>query len=454
MKFINLLKKELSELINAQMLISLAAILLIFMFLGNIMKDAINEEVTAATTSYAKINISDRDDTDFTHEMLDYFTESGTTVNKFDSSGTDYADILSSNDISTLLIIPEGFTEAVESGKQPEIISIARMRSAATMANISNNNSAAQTLITSYVSKEIANSAGMTDEDIVLMSDPVVITENTIVDDKSSQTSIEAVTSKITIQNMILPIIVFVLIILTSQMLVSAISNEKIDKTLETLLSAPVSRGAVIGSKMLAAAIVALVNAVVYMLGFSSFVSGATDSLTDSASNFTSSLNVPAGQIVSSDAALAELGLSLGAFDYFLVGLQLFFTIMICLSVSIMLGALVNDTKNSQTVIMPIMILAMVPYMVSMFKDVNSLPMAFRIVVYAIPFTHTFSAIPNLMFGNRLIFFCGLIYQVIVFALCMFFALRLFKSDKLFTISLNFGQKSKYKKNSAGSSEE
>ena len=94
---------------------------------------------------------------------------------------------------------------------------------------------------------------------------------------------------------------------------------------------------------------------------------------------------------------------------------------------------------------MPIMMLAIVPYMISMIADVNSLPTVFRYIVYAIPFTHTFSAIPNLMFGNRTIFFIGLVYQIIVFAVCMFFALRLFMSDKIFTISLNLGQKSKYK---------
>ncbi|MGN0576177.1 MAG: ABC transporter permease, partial [Ruminococcus sp.] len=89
------------------------------------------------------------------------------------------------------------------------------------------------------------------------------------------------------------------------------------------------------------------------------------------------------------------------------------------------------------------------PYLISMLTDINSLPVAARIAVYAIPFTHTFSSIPNLMFGNDMLFFCGIIYQTIVFLVCMFFALRLFKSDKIFTISLNFGQKAKFRKNSS-----
>ena len=37
---------------------------------------------------------------------------------------------------------------------------------------------------------------------------------------------------------------------------------------------------------------------------------------------------------------------------------------------------------------------------------------------------------------------------------CLFLALRLFNSDKILTISLNFGQKSKYKKKHSTSAEE
>ena len=169
-------------------------------------------------------------------------------------------------------------------------------------------------------------------------------------------------------------------------------------------------------------------------------MTGATDSVTEEMGTQL------VAQYMSVDEALERLGLTLGVTDYILIGAQLFLTIMICLSVSLMLGALVNDTKQSQTMMMPMMIMAMVPYLISMMADINTLPAAIKLVVYAIPFTHTFSAVNNLMFGNYTIFVGGLIYQFIVFAICMFFALRLFNSDKILTASLNFGQKSKFKK--------
>ncbi len=40
----------------------------------------------------------------------------------------------------------------------------------------------------------------------------------------------------------------------------------------------------------------------------------------------------------------------------------------------------------------------------------------------------------------------GLAYQVVFFVVCMILAAKLFSSDKLFTLSLNFGQKKKIKK--------
>ncbi len=445
MKFINLLKKELAELVNKNMLLGLVVTVAIFMMLGGIMKTTINEAVDESRN--VTINICDRDKTEFTESILEAMekvnkdpdSNVSAKINIIECEGDDYAAILADNDISSLVIIPEGFTDSLDKKDQPELISVSRMTSAATMSNIDAGNEGAINLIKQCISSTIAADTGMDDQQYKLMEEPVILTENTVVDDKDARISQDSIMSKIMMQNMLLPIIVFVLIMMTSQMLMSAISNEKIDKTLETLLSAPVSRLSVIGAKMLAAAVVALLNAAVYMVAFSTFVSGATDEVTRTVSE-------AAGTSITVDQALEQLGLNLGAVDYILIGVQLFFTIMICLSVSIMLGALIDDAKNVQNMLMPIMLCAMVPYIISMLADINSLPMIFRVIVYAIPFTHTFTAVPNLMFGNNMLFLGGLIYQIIVFLICIFFALRLFMSDKLLTVSLNIGQKSKYKK--------
>jgi ABC-2 type transport system permease protein len=223
-------------------------------------------------------------------------------------------------------------------------------------------------------------------------------------------------------------------------MIISAISTEKIDKTLETLLSAPVSRLSVLGSKMLAAAIVALLNAVAYMFAFSSYMGGIMGQAMDS------DVSQAVGQAMTMSDILKELGLKMTVGGYFLLGLQMFMTIMIALSVSLILGAMVTDTKSAQTLIMPVMFSAMIPYMVSLFANINTLSPVIKVAVWAIPFTHTFTAINNIMFGNWTVFWGGLAYQFIFFIVCMYLALKLFTSDKIFTISLNLGQKRKLRR--------
>lgn len=436
MKFFNLLKKELAELLNIQTVISLVVTMGLLMFMGSFMTDTIEE---AVKQEYS-VTLCDRDKTDFTADMIEKLRSYGAKITEVTDGSEDYAKLLENSEKESLVIIPEGFSEAVEKGEAPELISITRMKSASMMSTMTSGNSGAVTLINRCISDVFAADAGLTAEDVARINSPVNVVSHTVVSDKSAKVSSDMVMSRIMMQNMLLPIIVFVLIMMTSQGLMSGISNEKIDKTLETLLSAPVSRTAILGSKMLAAALVAMLNAVCFMFGFSAMMSGATEEATADISN------TLAAEIMPVDKALEQLGLSLGIGDYILVGIQLFLTIMICLCLSLVLGSLINDAKQAQTMIMPLMFGAMIPYMVSMLADINALPIAARIFVYAIPFTHTFSAIPNLMFGNNTIFYIGLVYQAIVFAICMFMALRLFKSDKILTASLNFGQKSKYKK--------
>lgn len=436
MKFFNLLKKELAELLNVQTIISLVVAMGLLMVMGTVMTDTIEEAVKQEYT----VTLCDRDKTDFTADMMKTLQGYGAKITEVTDGSEDYAKLLENAGKESLVIIPEGFSEAVEKGEAPQLISIARMKSAAMMSNMSNTNSGAESLIKKAISDIFSQQAGLSPEDVTLINNPVKINSHTVISDKSAEVSTDMVMSKVMMQNMILPVIVFVLIMMTSQGLMSGISNEKIDKTLETLLSAPVSRTAILGSKMLAATIVAMLQAVLFMVGFSSMMSGATEGATADLAGTVASELMPV------DAALEKLGLTLGIGDYILVGIQLFLTIMICLCLSLVLGSLVNDAKQTQTMIMPLMFGAMIPYMISMLADINSLPMAIRIFVYAIPFTHTFSAIPNLMFGNMTLFFIGLAYQTVVFAVCMFLALRLFKSDKILTASLNFGQKSKYKK--------
>lgn len=434
MKFLNLLKKELHELINAQMILGIVITLIMLLSIGKIMSNVMDD----AVTDTGSVNISDKDDTEFTRNIISSLESSGFEVKLVTNDNADRAKLLKEADCESLIIIPKGFTESiVNENKSGTIEFISTMKTSSAIASMSDKTSAAADIINDIVKNEIMTSKGLDSQDIETIENPVSLNEVTVANNKWANISTETLTGLISSQSMFIPIVVFILVMFTSQMIISAISTEKIDKTLETLLSAPISRLSVLSSKMLAAGIVAIINAAVYMVGFygymGSMLSGAIEN------------TEIVGSAMTIDDIMKELGLKLGVSGYFMVGLQMFMTIMICLAAAMILGALVNDSKSAQTMLMPIMVLAMIPYIVSIVYDINLLSPVLRTVIYAIPFTHTFNAINNIMFGNMNLYWFGLIYQMILFLICMFFAVRIFTSDKIFTISLNFGQKRKLK---------
>ena len=129
---------------------------------------------------------------------------------------------------------------------------------------------------------------------------------------------------------------------------------------------------------------------------------------------------------------MLALDLQIPLWGWLLVIVQLILTIGIALMASIILGALVQDAKGAQTASLPILICTMFPYILSMLSDIRQMEGIAQIVMYIIPFTHTFIATSCLRFHDMGLFFGGLIYQAVFLAAMTALALKLYKSDILF----------------------
>lgn len=435
MKFISLLKKELKELMTFQMVFALLISLGAFYLIGNIMGGVVEDLTEEITT----VTICNQDETPYTNLILTAMEESGNKINLVTLESDDYVKELKRLKIKDLIIIPKGFSDTIKEGKEvADVKHITTLDTLAMSGSFSSEGSEMGLAIIEAAVKTIrlSDDYKIPVDELILIEHPIKVTNTTIVADKSAEISSSEVSGFASAQGVFIPIIIFILLMYASQMIIAAISTEKIDKTLETLLSAPVSRLAVLGAKMLAAGVVAAINAIVYMIGFSNLMNGITGENATGSADMTSTIT--------------ELGLKLQGFDYIMLGVQMFLTILIALSISLILGALAKDVKSAQTLIMPIMFMAMVPYMLTMFVKLSELSPIIRTAVYAIPFTHTFIAIENILFGNTDLFWGGVIYQLIFLIVCMFFAVKLFMSDKIFTISISFGQKGfKLKKKSS-----
>lgn len=428
MKFWTLLKKELREMLSLSTIVGMVVAMGVFFILGQVMTGITEDSQNKAGT----IHLIDEDYSKLSQSCIDTLSRSGFEVY------IESPDHLAQGDLRykpqgdfDLLVIPEGFEEDILNGKQTSVGVYSSLNSLSMSSMFSSSGSSAavtvinETVSAQLLSQNLVQGAAVTPD---FLKNPVTSGETTFVADKSAQVSAGTLAGFAMNQSMFVPIVVFILVIFASQMVASAIANEKGDKTLETLLCTPVSRVSVLSAKMCGAGIVSLLMAAVYMVGFSSYMNGLTGSSSE-------------GMSQELGNALDMLGINLSVMDYVFVGIQLFLTILIALAISMILGALASDIKSAQTAIMPLMFAMLIPYMMTMFADIRTLALPLQILVYIIPFSHTFMANSSMIFDDYGLYFGGLAYQVVFLVVVMFFAVKLFSGDRIFTIRLNFGKK-------------
>ena len=124
-KFINLLKKEIKEMITFQIIISLLFTTGLFYFLGVIAKSEM-EKVTTEKDVY----IVDLDSSQESNVLISNLSHAGFNVNlleeKDKSMAAEYAN---DNNIDLLIVIPEGFGEAASQFKFKDIEAYTYIRS-------------------------------------------------------------------------------------------------------------------------------------------------------------------------------------------------------------------------------------------------------------------------------------------------------------------------------------
>lgn len=419
-KFFVILKKEIRELLTPQIVIPLLISILFFAFIGKL----VGTETKKASSSQAVI-VLDNDNSSASSMVVRVIKDSGFKVKVLKGKKVSQAvHLAEKKGINVVITIPEGFEKNLESFKKPEVETYVILRSFSLGATrVSQDLKIALSVITNALSNQrlISVAPGI---DPSILKSPIHIKESVIVGNRYAEASAEQILGFITSQTAFIPIILTLIIVFSSQMIATAIASEKENKTLETLLSLPVKRGGLVTAKMVAAGLIALAAAAVYIFGFRYYMEGITGS---------EFAKVSSGVISS---AIRELGLILTPSSYILLGTSLFFGILCALSISIILGAFADDVKGVQAILTPLMILVLIPYFLLMFLDLNTVSPVIKYVILAIPFSHPFMAASNLFLKNYLAVYAGILYQAIFFLIFAFIASRILSSDKILTMKL------------------
>jgi ABC-2 type transport system permease protein len=427
--FFVLVRKELGELVTLQMLGPFIAIIVIFIALGNVIS------TSGQVEGGPRLVVIDNDGSAASGVIEASLESAGLSVTTV--AAADPASVIAERaveGIGLFVTVPEGFAATLDAGTPAHVETHVVMDNFSFLGmqgtgQMQAGLAAANQALAAGVASRLAP-----DAPIELLQAPLRVDNRVTVGERSAETSVDAVAGFIGQQTFFIPLVLFIGIIFSSQMIATTIATEKENKTLETLLSYPISRAALVTAKMFAAGLVSLAAAGAYMVGMQRYMAGLEASMGTAESEALAQ---------ASRAAMEQLGLVLRTPDYLILGLSLFAGILLALSVSIILGAFAESVKAVQSLLTPLMVLLLVPYMLTMFVNLDTASPVLKWAVLAIPFTHPFMAGQNLFLGRDAEVWLGIAYQLVWFAGFAYIAARIFSSDRILTMKLSLGRKKK-----------
>jgi ABC-2 type transport system permease protein len=404
----NIIKKEFKELFILSTILPIVVIAIVYgsvgQMIGNV-GETIKEEPV--------IGIVDMDAGNFSGIAMSVLTENAKVVYNGSDAEEGLQEVRKENGVA-LLVIPENFSQNIYDNHPGEIEIYWIMNGVGMMDSISSG--ALEGLIQAVnqeISKTLIRQDSSADPALVLA--PTKRVETTFFKGKEIEgLSPSTLGNMLMSQSIIIPIIVMMLVIMAGASVISSMGLEKENKTLETLLTLPVRRSHIVIGKMVGSALVGLIMAAIYMIGFSRYMTS----------------------FQSSDMNLADFGLTLGMQDYLLVGISLFTALLAGLALCIVLGTFAKNYRSAQALVFPITALALIPTFVIMLKDFDTIPVVLRILVFAIPFSHPMMAMRALMLDNYWLVIGGIAYTAVFTVIMIVIAVRIFNSDRLLTGSV------------------
>lgn len=230
---------------------------------------------------------------------------------------------------------------------------------------------------------------------------------------------------------------VFMVTIMVLQTSVISIASEKEYKTLEILLTQPISSFTVLSGKLIASIIIALVEGIATFIGFSIYFGSivSIEQYVPEASPATQSYGIDifgelrkAGLFPTTLSVILYLGVIIAS-------------LIFILSLGVVIGALSSDTKSAGSltgILVPVFI---IPAIFLMLSDIEALPLTFKVVLLVIPYSFTVLAGRYMVMNNYGMLAMALIYNLAAGMVLMYVASRIYSSETLLTFKLELGKR-------------
>ncbi len=404
-------KKEIKELLTLKNVIPVIALAILFGFIGQA-GVALDEP-----DELPVVSVIDEDNSDFSINFVDQFENRANIVYHSNNWEDNHLALrkLQDNDGTALIRITRSFENSILENERGRIEILWKKEGMGLGESIP---TAEVNALLEGASNDLTR--WLVEEDFGVSSEivlnPISTEETTFVRNQEfAGVPPSQIDQALSLYNSLVPIVIMLILIMSGGQVIESMGMEKGNKTLETLLTLPVKRSHIAIGKILGSAVVGLVLAGIYMVGFGYFQMTFQPEALD----------------------MAAMGLELGLLDYVLLALSLILTIIAGLAICMLLGAFSKDYKSSQMRIFPLIILVFIPFFLTMFASFPVLPLIVQLVLFASPFTHPMIAVEALLFNDYLLVVSGIVYVGIFSIITMWLVSRIFNSDALITGSVH-----------------
>jgi ABC-2 type transport system permease protein len=417
--FITILLKELKELMrDPKILIGMIVLpLIMFPVLGLVMGFAVQSAQTEAQK--ATLLVVDNDNGNWSQVFVGYLnsTMNVNIINNTSPQNVIDHGLLKQYNSSTFVVIPAGFSDNITRHNAGEW----NVTGVVNTYGLFNGGGCIFSGIGGTTVTAVVNGFNR-----AVAPDVVSVTESSVIKGTiTNGVSVSFLSSLLLTQSIALPITIMVMLTYAMQIAATSVAMEKEEKTLETLLTTPVDRFAILMGKVSSTIIVAGVAAVTVLIGYN-YMMG--------------SLTVGIAGTSGGSVDLIALGLVPSVAGYSLLGVSLFFTLLSALALAVVMSAFSENVRGAQALVGYIYPLIFIPSMALIYLDLNSLPLAIKALFYAIPYSHPILASKAVVSGDYGTVVFGIVYVAIFTVVIMYIASRLFATEKILTAKLKFGK--------------
>lgn len=393
-----LIRKEVRQLFQAKYVVPLLLAPLLFVAMGQGISG-----VEQQLADQPEVAVVDADDSELSAVVTETLREETDVVYTADSTAeveTAISEVRAAGG-QGVVVIPDGFAQQVQNGEAGTVRTYAVIDEVS-LVGVSPELREPLAVARSRLALAVT---GATPTEL----SPVRVEATSVVEGEQVDSGPRALSSVFTSQVLFVPIVIAVVVLFAGQMVMNSMGIEKESRTLETLLTMPVSRRTLVIAKMVGSSSIGLFGAGLYVVSLAYY------------------------QSVTSDGGAATAAVQLATTDYVLIGVSLALTLVCGLALALCLGTFVDDQQGAQTYLLPLSALAFVPAGVTVFTEVETLSLPLQALLYLVPFTHPIVAPKRLLFGDPTMVYAGIGYQLLFAVGAIWLAVRIFDSDRIVT---------------------